>query len=277
MAESEQEDIKLPAVNVPSITTMPDLATILGLVFTFGMIVGAIFYNPSEAKFINIPSLLIVLLGTITATCISFNGEELKGAIKIISTVVVRPVRNFPSLAKSMIDLAIIARKKGLLALSNYEKQTKNEPFLDYAIRLVVDGYSEEDLKRILRLQIDKEEENHKRAASILRKGSEIAPAMGLIGTLIGLVQMLADLDNPDAIGPSMAIALLTTFYGAILGTIVMAPLAAKIEKNADDDVMAKMMTLKTVQSMLRHENPRNLEMMINSLLPPSKRISYFK
>jgi len=275
--DQKQENIKLPAVNVPSVLTKPDFATILGLVFTFGMIIGAIFYNPSEAQFFNVPSLLIVLLGTITATCTSYNGEELMGSIKVIASAAVRPVRDFPSLAKSMVDLAVIARKKGLLSLSNYEKQTKNEPFLNYAMRLVVDGYNEEDLKRILQLQIDKEEESHKRAASILRRGSEIAPAMGLIGTLIGLVQMLADLDNPDAIGPSMAIALLTTFYGAILGTIIMAPLAAKLEKNADDDVTAKMMTLRTVQSMLKHENPRNLEMMINSLLPPSKRIMYFK
>ena len=275
--EQQQEDIRLPSVNVPTAQSQLDFATILGLVITFGLIAGAITFNPSEAKFFNVPSLLIVLFGTITATCVSFTGEELSQSLKVIASSVFRPVRNFQSLAKSLIDLAVIARKKGLLHISNYENQTKKEPFMHYAMRLVVDGYNEEDLKRILQLQIDKEEENHKRAASILRRGSEVAPAMGLIGTLIGLVQMLADLENPESIGPFMAIALLTTFYGAILGTIVMAPLAAKLERNADDEVIAKTMTLKTIQSMLKQENPRSLEMMINSLLPPSKRIIYFK
>ncbi len=275
--QAQQSDVRLPAVNVPTAQSQPDFATIFGLVLTFGMIIGAINFNPSNAQFFNVPSLLIVLFGTITATCISFNVQELLQSVKIIASSVFRPVRDFSGLAKSMIDLAVIARVKGFLHLSNYERQTSNEPFLQYAVRLVVDGYSPEDLSRILQLQIDKEEEIHKRAASILRRGSEIAPAMGLIGTLIGLVQMLADLENPETIGPFMAIALLTTFYGAILGTIVMAPLAAKLEKNADDEVTAKTMTLKTIQSMLKQENPRNLEMMINSLLQPSQRIIYFK
>tara|TARA_R110001592_G_scaffold27763_13_gene102764 strand:+ start:50509 stop:51348 length:840 start_codon:yes stop_codon:yes gene_type:complete len=275
--EQQQDDVRLPGVNVPSTQSRPDLVTILGLVLTFGLIIGAIAFNPSKANFFNVPSLLIVLFGTITATCVSYTGEELRQSVKIIASSVFRPVRNFPALAKSMIDLGVIARTKGLLYLSNYETQTRKEPFLNYAMRLVVDGYGVDDLKRILQLQIDKEEEIHKRAASILRRGSEVAPAMGLIGTLIGLVQMLADLENPETIGPFMAVALLTTFYGAILGTIVMAPLAAKLEKNADDEVIAKTMTLRTVQSMLKQENPRNLEMVINSLLPPSSRIIYFK
>ncbi|MGN7438100.1 MAG: motility protein A [Alcanivorax sp.] len=275
--QAQQEQVQLPNVSVPAAVSKADFATILGLVITFALITGAIVLNPSEARFFNVPSLLIVILGTLTATCISFTGEELAQSMKIIASSLFRPVRNFPALAKSMLDLAVIARKGGLLQLSNYENQTRNEPFLYYAMRLVVDGYNKEDLERILQQQIDKEEEIQKRAAQILKRGSEIAPAMGLIGTLIGLVQMLAELEDPESIGPFMAVALLTTFYGAILGTIVMAPLAAKLEKNAAEEVTAKTMTLKLVQSILKQENPRNLEMMINSHLPPSKRIIYFK
>ena len=89
-------------------------------------------------------------------------------------------------------------------------------------------------------------------------------------------MQMLANLENPDTIGPAMAVALLTTFYGAILGTVVMSPLAAKIEKNAADEVTAKTMVLRTAMSIIKQENPRNLEMLINALLPPSQRIRYF-
>lgn len=269
-------DAKLPTVSVPIAVSRPDFATILGLLLSFALIVGAIAMGQSDAQFFNLPSVLIVILGTITATCTSYTGAELAQSGGIIARSAFRPVRNFPALAKSMMDLATIARKKGLLFLSNYEKETTKEPFLKHAMSIVVDGYNENDVRRILQQDIDLEEERQKRAASILRRASEVAPAMGLIGTLVGLVQMLANLENPDTIGPAMAVALLTTFYGAILGTVVMSPLAAKIEKNAADEVTAKTMVLRTAMSIIKQENPRNLEMLINALLPPSQRIRYF-
>ena len=267
---------KLPNVSVPKASSRIDPATLLGLILSFGLIIGAISIGQSDANFFNVPSLLIVVFGTMTATCISYTGSELFTSFKIIRTSVFRPVRNFPALAKSLMDLTTISRKKGLLSLSNYEKETAKEPFLRYALGLVVDGYNAEDVKRVLQQQIDAEEEIQNRAASILRRASEVAPAMGLIGTLVGLVQMLANLENPDTIGPAMAVALLTTFYGAILGTVVMSPLAAKIEKNTADEVTFKTMILRTSLSMIKQENPRNLEMLINALLPPSQRINYF-
>ena len=268
--------VDLPGIFVPSTVHRPDFATILGLIFSFGLIIGAIAIGQSDAKFFNVPSVLIVVLGTITATSISFTGSELARSVKIIATSIFRPVVNFSHLAESLVGLATIARKKGLLFLSSYENETSKEAFLEHAMAIVIDGYSANDVQRILQHNIDLGEERKKRAASILRRASEVAPAMGLIGTLVGLVQMLANLENPETIGPAMAVALLTTFYGAILGTIVMSPLAGKIEKNADDEVTAKSMVLKTALSMIAQENPRNLEMLINTMLPPSQRIQYF-
>lgn len=278
MAENEttQDTTPLPNVRVPLAKSQVDLASILGVVLSFGLILSAIAIGESNAQFYNTPSVLIVVFGTLTATCIAYSGRELKESLSVIGSSMFRPVRDFSALAKSMIDLANISRKRGVLSLSNYETQTQNEPFLNYALRLVVDGYNAEDIERILQQDIDEEEERLKRAASILRRASEIAPAMGLIGTLVGLVKMLANLEEPDQIGGDMAVALLTTFYGAILGTVVFAPLAAKLEKNAADTVKAKTMALVAARSMLKQENPRNLEMMINSLLPPSQRIKYF-
>ncbi len=271
-----QANEKLPVIKVPQAVSRPDLITIFGLLLSFILIISAIAAGQSDANFFNLPSVLIVILGTMTATSISYTGDELKQSLPVIGASVFRPVRNFSALATSMMALTAMARKRGVLAISNYEAETKKEPFFNYALRLVVDGYNPDDIKRILQQDIDMEEERNKRAASILRRASEVAPAMGLIGTLVGLVQMLADLENPDSIGPAMAVALLTTFYGAIMGTVVMAPLASKLEKNAADEVIAKTMALKTAMSMIRKENPRNLEMMINSLLPPSQRIRFF-
>ncbi len=274
--QTVQQDTKLPNVSVPVAISKPDLATILGLFLSFTLIGGAIAIGQSDANFFNLPSVLIVVLGTLTATSISYTGSELANSGQIIANSMFRPVRDFSKLAHSMIGLASISRKKGVLYLTNYNKETEKEPFLNYALRLVIDGHKPEDIKRILQQDIDLEEERKHRAASILRRAAEVAPAMGLIGTLVGLVQMLANLENPDTIGPAMAVALLTTFYGAMLGTIVMSPLAAKIEKNAADDVTAKTMALRTVISMSKKENPRNLELLINALLIPSQRINYF-
>ena len=275
-ANVDQQSTPLPPVRVPSAASRPDFATILGLVLSFALILSAIFADQSNANFVNIPSVLIVIFGTITATCIAYSVSELKESLPVLRTSFVGPTRDFSALAKSMLDITTVGRKRGVLALSSYEEQTKNEPFLNYALKMVVDGYNPDDIKRILQQDIDLEEERRKRAASILRRASEVAPAMGLIGTLVGLVKMLADLDDPSRIGESMAVALLTTFYGAIMGTVVLGPLAAKVEKNASDEVTMKTMTLKTCMSIISHENPRNLEMMLNSLLPPSQRIRYF-
>ena len=126
----------------------------------------------------------------------------------------------------------MLARKKGLLALASIDSELKKDPFLARSVQLVTDGYTGEDVDRILGQEVDALVERHRQSAGIVRRASEIAPAMGLIGTLVGLVQMLAELENPSAIGPAMALALLTTFYGAIMGTVVLGPLAAKLERN---------------------------------------------
>jgi chemotaxis protein MotA len=118
--------------------------------------------------------------------------------------------------------------------------------------------------------------QRHAKSTSVLRKMAEFAPAMGLIGTLIGLVQMLSSLSDPSTIGPAMAIALLTTFYGALLANFVFLPLAAKLERNSQEEVLVNNVYLMGAASIGRQENPRRLEMLLNSVLPPSKRVRYF-
>lgn len=269
-------DDRLPVITIPDVNYSPDLASILGLLLSFGLIAVAISIGQSDANFFNFPSFLIVFLGTMTATAVSFTGSEIMQSGKVMLNGFVRQKRQYKVIAKSMMDLATVARKRGVLALSNYETQIKKEPFLGKSMQLVVDGFNPSDIERILGNQIEADLERDKRAASMLRRGSEIAPAMGLIGTLVGLVQMLADLENPETIGPAMAVALLTTFYGAILGTVVLSPLAAKLDKNSADNLLLQTLSLKTALSILRQENPRNLEHLLNSELPPSERIVYF-
>ena len=266
----------LPSVKIPHQRTVIDFATILGLFFSVALIVGAIMMGHSDANFFNVPSLLIVVLGTMAATTISYTGDELGKSISIMMGSLSRKVTDPKKLAITLMDIAVIARKKGILALSELDKDLVREPFLRRAARIVVDGYTPEDVESMLFQEIEVEIERNKRSAGIARRASEVAPAMGLIGTLVGLVQMLAELENPEAIGPAMAVALLTTFYGAILGTVVMAPLGVKLEKNAQDDALIKTLIASTAASIARQENPRRLEMVLNTELPASARIRYF-
>lgn len=261
-------------IHTPSVS--PDLTTILGLVFTFTLISAGILIGQSNANFFDIPSVLIVVLGTMSVTAISYSWEEIKGTAEVIrQTFVVRRVK--PSLmATQLMDIATLARKKGFLVLSQMTDELRKDPYLAEAVQIVTDGYGGDDIERILSQDIDALAQRHRRAASILRRGAEVAPAMGLIGTLIGLVQMLADLNNPETIGPAMALALLTTFYGAIMGMALLSPLAAKLERNSNDEVLNRVLILTAMSSIARQENPRRLEMLLNSELPPEERIEYF-
>lgn len=265
------------AIHIHEAEVRPDYATILGLLFAMMLIGMAILIGQSNASFWNTPSFMIVVLGTIAATSISYNVEDLRHVPRILGNTMFRRTRRLSVLARELLDLSVFVRKKGPLALASIESELDKDPFLARAAQMVTDGMSAEDIDRVLGQEVDALVERHRRAASILRRGSEIAPAMGLIGTVVGLVQMLAQLDDPASMGPAMALALITTFYGAIMGMIILAPLAAKLERNSNDEARARNMILTAMGSLARQDNPRRLEMLLNSELPPGERIIYFK
>ena len=277
MSDSTAQDTALPSVSIAKPIIKMDMVTILGLTFAMGLIGMAIAMGGTDANFINGPSILIVILGTMAATAVSYTPDELKRTGKILGKSAFRRIQSPGKLAKALMDFSVVGRKKGVLALGQFEGEVKKEPFLSNAMQLVVDGYEADYIDSVLTNEIESLVERHKRAASITRRASEVAPAMGLIGTLVGLVQMLANLESPETIGPSMAVALLTTFYGAILGTIIMAPLSVKLEKNSSDEALIKSLIRDAAVSIAKQENPRQLEMRLNSELPPSERIQYFK
>lgn len=263
-------------IRIEPVKTSLDIATVLGLLSAVGLIVAAIIMGHSNANFLNGPSFMIVIFGTIAATAISYSGREFAKSGKVISRALFRKTYKPTTMARQLLDLAVLARKKGLLSLSSIDEELKKDPYLYRALQLVTDGYTSDKIQRILGQEIDALTERHRRGASILRRAAEVAPAMGLIGTLVGLVQMLAQLNDPASIGPSMAVALLTTFYGAILGTIIMAPMAAKLERNSNEESLILNLILTAVVSIADQENPRNLEIILNSELPPDERLQYF-
>jgi chemotaxis protein MotA len=272
-ASDPQTDI-IVRIQRPHISA--DLATILGLLLTFVLITVAILIGKSGANFFNFPSILIVVFGTATVTAISYSTDELRKAWTVITHSFVQLKVEPSVMATQLMDISMVARKKGMLALSTLEAELRKYPHLANAVQILTDGYNGDDIERVLFQEMDALQERHRRSASILRRAAEVAPAMGLIGTLIGLVQMLADLENPESIGPAMAVALLTTFYGAIIGMAVLAPMAAKLERNSNDEALIRTLIVTTMASIARQENPRRLEMLLNSELPPDQRIQYF-
>ncbi|MEX2644450.1 MAG: MotA/TolQ/ExbB proton channel family protein [Acetobacterales bacterium] len=265
------------SISIGAAKTSIDLATIIGLVAAFGLIGAAILFGGSAAAFIDIPSVLIVILGTFAVTLVSYSIGEMVRSFKIFMKTLFQTSRDPSEAATQVLQLAEIARKSGVLSLQNVLEDLRSEQFLYKGVSLVVDGTPGEEVEAIMRRELNGTLTRHQKGAGILKKMGEVSPAMGLIGTLIGLVQMLGNLDDPSAIGPSMAVALLTTFYGAVLSNVVFNPLAAKLERNSAEESVVSTVFIMGAASIGRQENPRRLEMMLNSVLPPAQRVAFFE
>lgn len=253
-----------------------DIATALGLLTGFGLLALTVALGDGWANFVNLPSVLIVLGGTAAVTLISFHVGDVLRAVPITLQAIFRRPRDASQAAMMAVRLADEARRKGHLGLPRTLTGVREEPFLRKALELVADDTPTAEIERILENDMVSIAQRERGVVHILRRAAEIAPAMGLIGTLVGLVQMLNRLDNPAEIGPAMALALLTTLYGAVLANMVLHPLATKIERNAADEATLNRLYAAAACSISRKENPRRLETLINSLLPPLKRVRYY-
>lgn len=264
-----------PTIRIAAAKSYLDLTSIIGIVMSIALITVAILMG-NGANFFDLPSVFIVILGTIFVTVTSYTGRELRLAIPTVRGSFLRSVFNPAQVAREILDLAVLVRKRGILSLGVYSSEIRNNPDLYNATQMVADGLTAPEIDRLINQDMDITMDSYRKAAGMMRRASEIAPAMGLVGTLIGLVQMLVSLENPAAIGPAMALALLTTFYGAVMGSVVLGPLAAKLERNAAEDQLVKSLIHAGMLAIISQENPRKLEMELNSLLPPDLRISYF-
>jgi chemotaxis protein MotA len=253
-----------------------DFHTILGLLIGFGLIVTAIVLGGSPTAFIDTPSIVIVLGGTVAVTMVSFSFREMTRANMAVFLVLFRRTDDAADVGSQLIEVAERARKEGILALQKVLSQFESEPFLHRAMQMVSDGTPGNDVERIMRKEMSSMRSRHGQSVGVFRRAAEVSPAMGLIGTLVGLVQMLGGLDDPSTIGPAMAVALLTTFYGAVLANMVFAPLATKLERKSVSETLLNEIYVTAAASIGRQENPRRLEMLLNTLLPPSERIAHF-
>jgi len=246
-----------------------DLATLLGMLIAFGFIFGAIASGGSVLLFLNVPSLLIVIGGSIAVVLMQFTIGQFLGAFKVALKGFLHKSVDPQELITQAGVLANVARKEGMMAL---ESQEIENPFLNKGIGLCVDGHPPDLVRKMLSKDISLTISRHEAGQRIFRALGDIAPAMGMIGTLIGLVQMLANMEDPKTIGPAMAVALLTTLYGAIIANAFALPLADKLELRSQEEKTNRTLILETISGIQEGMNPRVLEELLKAFLPEGKR-----
>ncbi|AEH44196.1 MotA/TolQ/ExbB proton channel [Thermodesulfatator indicus DSM 15286] len=246
-----------------------DLGTVIGLVLGIVLILVSILMGGSLGLFINIPSILIVVGGTIAGSFISFSLADVLGSMKVVMKAFFNKLEPPEEIIKEITNLANIARREGLLKL---EKQPINNPFLKKAIMFCVDGHEAEFIEEVLNKEVELTAERHETGQKLFKTMADLAPAFGMIGTLIGLVQMLANMSDPKSIGPSMAVALLTTLYGAVLANLIFMPIANKLELRSQEEQLNYRLIIEGVIGLQKGLNPRVLEEILKAFLPPKKR-----
>ena len=248
-----------------------DLATILGVFMAFALLGWAIVSGGSPQAFVDVPSVMIVVGGSIGAAMISIPAAKLKRMGKVLGKAVKHKETSPQKLIDDLVSYAEVARRDGILSLESMCKEIE-DPFIVRGIQMAVDGTDPELIEQIMTTELDNLVERHDNGRSIFALIGKYAPAFGMIGTLIGLVAMLANMDDPSAIGPGMAVALLTTLYGAVLANVVFLPLADKLSTRSAEEVLIKTIIIKGVMSIQSGDNPRIVEQKLTTFLPPSAR-----
>ncbi|MBT3317289.1 motility protein A [bacterium] len=249
-----------------------DFATIIGLLGASGMIVWAISTGGNLNMFYDGAAIAIVFGGTSMAIMGNYPIKRVIGMASIVKKTILFSSEDPTSVIEKMVHYAERARKEGMLALEE-DSENETDLFLRKGLRLAVDGTDPSLLEKILFTDINQQITRHKEGKQILEAGGNFAPAFGMIGTLVGLIQMLSGLDDPSTIGAGMAVALLTTFYGAVLANVFFLPLAGKLETRSRDEIMIREMIIDGIMAIQTGDSPRIVEEKLKSFLSPSSQL----
>ncbi len=248
-----------------------DIATIIGIVVGMGLIVFTIATGEGAGMFIHIPSAMIVFGGALASTLISFSLKEVLSVISVVQKAFFTAAYDGSKLIDQIVTLSKKARKEGLLAIDKDVNEI-SDAFLRSGMEMVVDGTEPELIRTVLETELSYTMERHKKGAQIMNAFGASAPAFGMIGTLMGLVQMLSNLDDPSKIGGGMAVALITTFYGSVLANLIFLPIAVKLQNNSGTEVIIKEMIIEGVLSIQFGEHPNTIHRKLSNFLAPKER-----
>ncbi|WP_096202654.1 flagellar motor protein MotP [Bacillus sp. FJAT-45350] len=251
-----------------------DIFTPIGLFLGVTVLLLAIFSNAGPSGvvfFIQIASILIVLGGLSAGIVINFSLEDIKLLPKVLREAFRREDHDLDQLIATFVDLSGRARREGLLALEAGIEDVE-DPFIRKGVLLAVDGIEPDVIKDIMMAEVVAMEERHRKGRTIIMKAGEYAPAWGMIGTLIGLVLMLQNLNDPSTLGPNMAVALLTTLYGTVLANLVFIPMASKLENKTEQEVFVKQIVVEGVIGVQSGQNPKILEEKLSAFVPKNSK-----
>ena len=248
-----------------------DMTTIIGLVAGLAIVVMGITSTGSLSTFIDLPSVYITIGGSICATVISFPLNELIDVISVVRKTVFIKAQPVTETIATLVSFAERARREGILALERHMEEIEDE-FLAKGIQLAVDGTEPELMRSILTTELDYVEKRHATGQLVLNVWGYMNPAFGMIGTLIGLVLMLKTMSDPASIGPNMAVALITTFYGAMMANLVCIPLEKKLKRRSEEEMLVKEMMIEGILSIQSGDNPRIVEQKLTSFVSPKLR-----
>jgi len=248
-----------------------DIATIIGVIFGLIVIISAIAVGGGAGMFFDAPSMAITMGGMICATLIHFSLPQFLGIFSIIRKTIVAKVPSQSELIQRMVNYAAINRRDGALALEQ-EISKVDDVFFVRGLQMLVDGQESEGIRELLSLEIQNLQERHSTGKKILEFMGAAAPAFGMIGTLIGLVKMLSNLSSPDQIGSGMAVALLTTFYGAFAANLIFIPLAGKLGIYSKAETTAMEMITEGICAIAGGENPTAIREKMQAFVSQGRR-----
>jgi len=248
-----------------------DLTTVIGLIAGLSVIILGITNAGSVVSFVDTASVMIVAGGTLCAVVVNYPINELVGVISVVKKTLFTKTQPITETIATLVSFAERARREGILALERHMEEIEDE-FLAKGIQLAVDGTEPELMRNILTTELDYLEKRHASGAGIFATAGALSPAFGMIGTLIGLVLMLQTMSDPSTIGPKMAVALITTFYGALAANLVFIPLTGKLRRRSEEEVLVKEMMIEGILSIQSGDNPRIVEQKLTSFISPKLR-----
>ena len=247
-----------------------DITTFIGLLVAGGLVAGSILMGGSGTWFINYPSLMIVIGGTMGATFIAYPLSEVMSVFGVAKNVFLYKTQPASKLIPIIVDFAKKARQEGILSFESQLQQIE-DPFLARGIQMAIDGMEAGAIEDVMSTEVAALQERHKLGSEIFSTMGTFAPAIGMLGTIIGLVQMLMQMEDPSAIGEPMAVALLTTFYGTILANLLFLPMAGKLKTLSKQEVLSKQMVIEGVLAIQSGENHRIIEQKLKAFISPKE------
>lgn len=245
-----------------------DIATLVGLLGAIAMVIGSMIFAGGVGPFIDVASVVIVFGGTFFIVMMKMPMGVFIGHFKALGKAFKPSVYDMGKVVERMVELSTMARKDGMMAL---EGQQVPDRFFERGLQMLIDGSDEAKLVKALKQETKAMKSRHEGVHSAVKAWIDYGPAMGMIGTLIGLVLMLGNMSDPKSIGPAMAVALLTTLYGALIANVIFGPILSKLEGYTADEVAYRELVIEGLRGIARGDSPRNVQEQMVTVLPPKE------